>query len=133
MSGEDASIDELPKSLANFIDDLKLDPKSKADALKAEIKLQLLNRKLVLENNVANSQIELAKIDAANNSRFRSYWRPAFGWVAVIGFSLQYIVAPILDTIFMSTGKSFRSPEFKSEQIMPLLYGMPWIWCISDS
>lgn len=44
----------------------------------------------------AHDQTEINKIEAANPSIFVAGWRPAVGWVCVLGLCYSYIVYPFL-------------------------------------
>jgi hypothetical protein len=47
------------------------------------------------EYNLQLSQLEINKVEAANNSLFVSGWRPAVGWVCVAGMAYISIVEPL--------------------------------------
>lgn len=47
-------------------------------------------------NNAAHDQTEINKIEAANSSIFVAGWRPAVGWVCVLGLAYSYLVYPFL-------------------------------------
>lgn len=41
-------------------------------------------------------QVEVNKIEAASNDKFKSRWRPATGWVCVSGYAYQFLAWPLL-------------------------------------
>lgn len=42
------------------------------------------------------SQVEVNKIEAASDDKFKSRWRPAVGWVCVSGYAYQFLMWPLL-------------------------------------
>ena len=57
----------------------------------AEIEAKLLE----IESAAMNSQVELNKIEAASPSMFKSGWRPAAGWLCVLGLAWSTFAVPI--------------------------------------
>lgn len=47
-------------------------------------------------NNAAHDQTEINKVEAASSSLFVAGWRPAVGWVCVLGLGYSYLVYPFL-------------------------------------
>lgn len=47
-------------------------------------------------NNAAHDQTEINKIEAASSSVFVAGWRPAVGWVCVLGLGYSYLIYPFL-------------------------------------
>lgn len=58
---------------------------------------QLLLDAEKLEAGLRERQIELTMIDAKSTSLFKSGWRPLLGWIAVTGFSLVFVIFPIIE------------------------------------
>ena len=44
---------------------------------------------------LAKAQLEVNKTEAAHKSLFVSGWRPAVGWVAVLGMASNFLVIPL--------------------------------------
>lgn len=64
------------------------------------IKLEaLLLEAVKLEASLKEHQIDLTMIDAKSTSLLKSGWRPILGWVAVTGFSLVFVIFPIVSWI----------------------------------
>ncbi len=66
------------------------------------------------------AQIEVNQIEAANPNLFVSGWRPAVGWIGVIGLSMAYVVQPFLAAILPEASV----PHFPLEHMMDLVYAM---------
>ena len=65
-----------------------------------------------------NAQVEVNKIEAASDSKFKSCWRPALGWVCVSGFSYQLLARPFL------IGAGYDYPALDMETLSALTFGM---------
>jgi hypothetical protein len=74
---------------------------------------------------LALSQIEVNKAEAASGSTFKGGWRPFIGWVCGFAFAYHFIVQPILIFGSAAAGISLPPlPEFDMSQMMPVLLGM---------
>ena len=62
-------------------------------------------------------QLEINKIEAAHHSIFVSGWRPAIGWVCMLGLFYDVIVANIL-------GIWFDLPEVDTTLLVPVMMGL---------
>ena len=62
-----------------------------------EKKAELLQRADDLEAQGMQAQAEINKIEAANPNLFVSGWRPALGWVCVLGIGYQMVFRPLLE------------------------------------
>lgn len=58
---------------------------------------ELLLKATEIEAKLREKQIELTIVDAKSPSLFKSGWRPFLGWVAVIGFSLVFVLFPLME------------------------------------
>ena len=94
--------------LSEFIED-----KDKANALAAEIST-LASRQAT---ELALAQIKLNTEDAKGNW-FQSGWRPATGWVCVLGFGVNFLVSPLL------AGFGVDIPQADTATMLPVLMGM---------
>ena len=74
------------------------DPAKKLEAQTALLQMQQAGELATLEKlgQSDNAQTEINKIEAASDRKFKSYWRPALGWVCVAGFSYQLLARPML-------------------------------------
>ena len=74
---------------------------------------------------LALSQIEVNKAEAASGSLFKGGWRPFIGWVCGFAFAYHFIMQPILIFGTTAAGVSLPPlPEFDMSQMMPVLLGM---------
>lgn len=104
-----------------LIDRLIPDPAAKSAAHLELIKLQQAGEFKALE---ADMQIQLAQIDvnraeAASGNAFASSWRPAVGWVCVLGLLYTFIISPFL-TYF---GQK-PAPDIAMSDLLILLGGL---------
>jgi hypothetical protein len=80
------------------IDKIFPDP-AQRDAAKLElIRLQRSGElaQLASDTQLANGQLEVNKVEAASASVFVAGWRPAVGWVCVIGLLYTFLLRPLL-------------------------------------
>jgi len=66
---------------------------------------------------LAVAQIELNKAEAKGNW-FQSSWRPATGWVCVLGFAVNFLISPL------AAGFGIDIPQADTSVMMPVLMGM---------
>ena len=66
---------------------------------------------------IALAQIEVNKVEAQGDW-FRAGWRPATGWVCVLGFAVNFLVVPI------ASGFGLDIPQADVGTMMPVLLGM---------
>jgi len=103
---------------------------------KERLQMALEDRKLDLEQARIDqatdlAQVDVNKIEAENPNLFVSGWRPAVGWVGVLGLAYQFIGYPL-----MQWGWSFLQgvdiipkgltppPDLQTDQLMVLLSGL---------
>ena len=96
------------------------DPAKKIEAQTALLQMQQSGELAVLEKLSASdaAQVEVNKIEAASDDKFKSYWRPALGWVCVAGFSYQLLARPFL------LGAGYDYPSLDMETLTALTFGM---------
>lgn len=80
------------------IDKLIPDPVAKAQAQAEALRMQQAGEFKQIETDLqlALGQLEVNKIEAAAPDLFRGGWRPAVGWVCVIGLLYTYLLQPLL-------------------------------------
>jgi len=66
---------------------------------------------------LALSQIKLNTAEAQGNW-FQSSWRPATGWVCVIGMAVNFLISPI------AAGFGVSIPQADTGTMMPVLMGL---------
>ncbi len=116
-------IAELAKSI---IDRVVPDPTAK---LNAQMKLAELAQsgelaKLAADTDLAKAQLRIDEIEAGSDSRFKSWWRPALGWVCVMSFALNFLAFPIISTVVTLSGHAVVLPTLDVATFMPVLLGM---------
>tara|TARA_X000001388_G_scaffold68884_1_gene56998 strand:+ start:744 stop:1139 length:396 start_codon:yes stop_codon:yes gene_type:complete len=74
---------------------------------------------------LAMSQIEVNKAEAASGSIFKGGWRPFIGWVCGLAFAYHFVLQPFLIFIFAYIGiETPDLPEFDMGTLLPVLGGM---------
>ena len=66
---------------------------------------------------LAVAQIKLNTAEAKGNW-FQSSWRPATGWVCVLGFAVNFLISPL------AAGFGIDIPQADTSVMMPVLMGM---------
>ncbi|MFP5404625.1 MAG: 3TM-type holin [Gammaproteobacteria bacterium] len=113
-------------AITQVLDKIIPDPQAAADAkLKA---LELAQKgdlaALDAELRLALGQIEVNKAEATTDI-FRGGWRPAVGWVCVVGLAYQFILQPVLPWVVALFGAQVPPlPAIDNESLMVLLTGM---------
>jgi hypothetical protein len=84
--------------LFKLIDKVIPDPQAKANAQLEMLRMQQAGEFKQIETDLqlALGQIEVNKVEAAAPDMFRGGWRPAVGWVCVIGLLYTYLGQPLL-------------------------------------
>ena len=92
---------------------------------KARIAHELATMSEKHAQQLALSQIEVNKAEAASGSIFKGGWRPAVGWVCAIAFAYHFILQPLLTFILATFNVSIPElPEFDMGTLLPVLGGM---------
>ena len=101
------------------------DPQAKAQAQLELLKLQQAGEFKVLEADLqlALAQTEVNKVEAASADPFKSGWRPAAGWVCVLGLLYQFLLQPLLAWGSVMQGYS-APPVLELGDLYGLLFGM---------
>lgn len=89
-----------------------------ADAdTKQKIAYEIATMSEVHAQEIALAQIEVNKAEAKGNW-FQAGWRPATGWVCVLGFAVNFLISPI------ATGFGIDIPQADTSTMLPVLMGM---------
>ena len=101
------------------------DPQAKAQAQLELLKLQQAGEFKVLEADLqlALAQTEVNKVEAASADPFKSGWRPAAGWVCVLGLLYQFLLQPLLAWGSVIQGYA-APPVLELGDLYGLLFGM---------
>jgi hypothetical protein len=73
---------------------------------------------------LAKGQLEVNKVEAAHESLFVAGWRPAVGWVCVLGMFGNFITIPFSNFVLALLGIDIIIPLVPLETMMPVLMGM---------
>jgi hypothetical protein len=66
---------------------------------------------------IALAQIEVNREEAKGNW-FQAGWRPATGWVCVLGFAVNFLISPL------AAGFGVDIPQADTSTMLPVLMGM---------
>lgn len=87
-------IDGIFRVIDKLIPDREAAAQAKAKAM--EMHQQGEFKKMEVDLQLALGQMEINKIEAGSPDLFRGGWRPAVGWVCVIGLLYNYLMQPLL-------------------------------------
>ena len=73
---------------------------------------------------LAKGQLEVNKVEAASKSMFVAGWRPAVGWVCVLGMAMNFIIVPLGNFGLSVANIQVVIPMIDTSQMMPVLMGM---------
>ena len=123
------ALDPLTAALdigGKLIDKLWPDPAQRDVAKLKLLELQQNGElaQLASETTLAKGQLDVNAAEAANPKLFVSGWRPAVGWVCVLGFFVQFVVAPSCTWLAKLLGHDIPFPNLDISTMMPLLIGM---------
>ena len=92
---------------------------------KARIAHELATMSEKHAQELALSQIEVNKAEAASGSIFKGGWRPAVGWVCAIAFAYHFIVKDLVVFVCAASGVELPDlPEFDMGTLLTVLGGM---------
>ena len=73
---------------------------------------------------LAKAQIAVNQKEAADKSLFVAVWRPAVGWVCVLGMASNFMVIPLANFALALAESTVVVPILDLTQMMPVLMGM---------
>lgn len=73
---------------------------------------------------LAKGQLEVNKAEAASASLFVAGWRPAVGWVCVLGMASNFVLIPMVNFILALAESTITVPLIDTSTMMPVLLGM---------
>ena len=73
---------------------------------------------------LAKAQLGVNKVEAAHRSLFVAGWRPAVGWVCVLGMFGNFITIPFSNFVLALLELDIVIPLVPLETMMPVLMGM---------
>ncbi len=110
----------------NMIDKIIPDPAQAADAKLKAMEMAQRGELAVMdaEMKLAVAQIEVNKVEAGTDL-FRGGWRPAVGWVCVLGLGYQLVLRPVLPWLVRVAGGDVPDlPSIDTDTLTVLLTGM---------
>lgn len=107
------------------IDKLIPDPVAKAQAQAEALRMQQAGefKEIDAAVQLAVAQIEVNKVEAAAPDLFRGGWRPAVGWVCVLGLAYSVLGQPLLAWVSM-IWSLHEPPKIDISELLVLLGGM---------
>jgi hypothetical protein len=122
-------IGSIIEGVGKVAGDLITTDKEKLQMALEERKLDLEEKKIDQTTDLA--QVDVNKIEAENPNLFVSGWRPAVGWVGVLGLAYQFLGYPLMQWVW-SFGQGMDwipkglnpPPDLQTDQLMVLLSGL---------
>lgn len=107
------------------------DPNEAAKAKLELFKLQQSGELAALssETEIAIAQAKINEEEAKSDSFFKSGWRPAVGWMCVVGLSYQFFARPTMNFILAFSQYTVTMPALELDTLMTLLFallGLGW-------
>ena len=102
------------------------DPQAQADAKIRVMEMAQRGELAVLDADLklAMGQMEVNKVEAGTDL-FRGGWRPAVGWVCVMGLFYNFVVQPLLPWVVAVFGGTVPPlPSIDNDTLLVLLTGM---------
>ena len=122
-------IGSIIEGVGKVADSLITTDKERMEMALEERRLDLEEKRIDQETDLA--QVEVNKIEAASTSTFVSGWRPAVGWVGVLGLAYQFLGYPLMQWVWaFGQGVDLipkglaAPPDLQVEQLMTLLAGL---------
>jgi len=112
-------LDKLIGPITGLLDKF-IEDKDQKNSLAHEI--ATMSQKYAQE--IAKGQLEVNKVEAAHKSLFVAGWRPAVGWVCVLGMFGNFITIPFSNFTLALLGIDIVIPLVPLETMMPVLMGM---------
>ena len=113
-------------AITQVLDKIIPDPQAAAEAKLRALELAQKGDLAALdaELRLALGQMEINKAEAQTDL-FRGGWRPAVGWVCVVGLGYQFVLQPVLPWLVALFGAQVPPlPAIDNETLMVLLTGM---------
>ena len=113
-------------AITQVLDKIIPDPQAAADAKLKALELAQKGDLAALDAELrqALGQLEVNKAEATTVT-FRGGWRPAVGWVCVVGLAYQFVLQPVLPWLVALFGAQVPPlPAIDNESLMVLLTGM---------
>jgi hypothetical protein len=101
------------------------DPAARAEAQRKLIELEQAGQleQLRADLQLAMGQLDVNKVEAASPNLFVSGWRPAVGWVCVLGLGYNFLAQPLLAWAALMALRPIP-PTLQIGDLIVLLFGM---------
>lgn len=119
-------IDDLIGAGLKILDKVIPDPQAKAEYQLKLMQLQQAGefKELEAQLQMAQSQTDINKVEAASPDRFVSGWRPFIGWVCGAAFSMNFVIGPLAEWGSTILGHPLIFPRLQLDEMMPVVLGM---------
>ena len=92
---------------------------------KQKIAFELATMAETHAQELAKAQLDVNKVEASNPSLFVAGWRPATGWVCVLGMAGNFLVIPFANFVMALTMDTpVTVPLIPLDTMLPVLLGM---------
>lgn len=104
------------------------DPDKAADVMLRVREMELNGELAILaaDTDIGKAQAEINRVEAESESKFKSWWRPAAGWVCVAGLSYQFLLRPfiLLTLVIGNIQIDYSILDLDVATLITLLFGM---------
>lgn len=113
--------------LGSIFDKVLPDPQAAADAKLKVMEIAQRGELAVLEaeSRLAQGQLDINKADAQSSDAFQRRWRPAAGWVCVLGLGYTFLFQPLfpwlIKVVALALGSTAAIPDLPEIEIDYLL------------
>jgi hypothetical protein len=116
----------LLPSLMQVIGKVLPDPQAAADAQRRLVELAQQGELAQLDADLklALGQLDINKAEAQSGSLFIGGWRPAVGWVCVLGLAYQFLAFPLLGWAGANLAGWSAPPALDMSTLLTLLGGL---------
>lgn len=99
-------VEGLFKGVRDVVGAFKADPTIalQANQKLAELEIEIKKAELAAEVQMTLAQTKINEIEASSSDKFASRWRPAVGWVCVIGFAYANLLYNVIGWISRNSG-----------------------------
>lgn len=101
----------------------EISPDKKAEiAIKAqELENQVTLLQMQAEKSILDGQAEINLAEAQSQDKFKSYWRPAVGWLCVTALFVMFILRPLVQWILVVAGSVLVLPNIDTDTLLGIL------------
>jgi hypothetical protein len=113
------------KGIRDVIGAFKVDPTVAANNAQklAELEIAVRQAEMTADLQIKSAQLEVDKAEAQSGDKFSSRWRPAAGWLGVIGLAYSVAGYPLL--VWASANFGWKQPPpLDTNVLTTMLFGM---------